>query len=113
MSKLIKLLVLVFISTMSLAQSVKIEIEEYLQTDFEFIFEIKNQNFKKVVVDCQGFINNVNIELENGHKDILVLDVFECEEIHEMIVTNLSEKDSACLKIDFEKRWYGVTPSCE
>lgn len=113
MSKLIKLFLVLLITTASFGQSVKIDVQEYLQTDMEFIFEIKSSDYKKVIVDCQGFINNVNIELENGYKDILVLDIGECEDIHEKIVTNLSKEDSSCLKIDFEKRWYDVTPSCD
>lgn len=115
MSKLIKFFLVLLISTLSFGQSVKIDVEDYFQADenFEFIFEIKNHDYKKIIVDCQGFINNIGIELENGYKDILVLDIGECEDIHTKIMTNLTKEDSSCLKIDFDKRWYAVTPTCD
>lgn len=114
MSKLIKFFLVLLISTLSFGQSVKIDVEDYFQADenFEFIFEIKNHDYKKIIVDCQGFINNIGIELENGYKDILVLDIGECEDIHSKIVVSLQENDDACLMIDFDKRWYDVKSSC-
>lgn len=116
MSKIIKQFLMTaavcLMTSSAFASSVKISVDEYLPTNFEFIFKIKSEKFSNVKVDCQGFINNVEVQFLNGDKDILVLDIGECEDIHGKIITSLQENDDACLMIDFDKRWYDVKSTC-
>lgn len=113
MRKTIGLMTLLF-SLSTLAQVQSIQVEEYLSTDMDFIFEISNKNYEKVVLDCQGFINGVNLYDHHGRHDLLILDIGECEDIHVQIVQGLEKEAPVCLKVDLDRRAYQVTEDyCE
>lgn len=113
MTKTIGLILFSLISTCTLASTISINVEEYLHTDMDFIFEIKNKNYKNVFVDCQGFLNNLRVDNFDDSKNILHISHEDCEYIHEEIYTNIQESNSACLKIDFERQAFGVTKKCD
>lgn len=113
MTKTIGLLLLMASSLSIFAQTAKVNVEDYLSTDMEFIFEIQSHEYNKVILDCQGFINNVNLEFQDGSKQLMVLDIGECEDIHSKIVTGLQKDAGACLKLDFDRRAYRVDSSCD
>ena len=107
MRKLIGLLLFVF--TLSThASTLDIQVEDYLDTDFDFMFEIQNKNFERVILDCQSFINGVNLYNEDGDHAVLVLDIGECEDIHFAIVDGIKNDGPVCLSLDFNNRAYKV-----
>ncbi len=109
MGKFCRLIFVVFLSTSIFADTHYIDVEKYLSTDMDFIFEIENEYFDKVKLDCQGFINGVYMKHHNGHEQTLVLDIGECEDIHRKIVTNIRNSKSSCLFVDLERRKYSLT----
>ncbi len=113
MTKTIGLLLLMATSLSTFADTAEINVEDYLSTDMEFIFEIQNHAYSKVILDCQGFINNVNIQYTDGSSQLMVLDIGECEDIHSQIVTGLEKESGACLKLDFDRRAYRVDSTCD
>jgi hypothetical protein len=109
MRKLIGLLVFMGLSISVSASTLDIQVENYLETDFDFMFEIQNKNFDKVVLDCQSFINGVNLYGEGGEHAVLVLDIGECEDIHFSIIEGMQNDSPVCLSLDFNNRAYKVS----
>jgi len=107
MRKLIGLLTLLFVS-LTQASTLDVQVENYINTDFDYMFEIKNKNFKKVVLDCQSFINGVNLYGDQDEHAVLVLDIGECEHIHFSIIEAMEKESPVCLSLDFDNRAYQV-----
>jgi len=108
MRKLIGLLLLTLSISIN-ASTLDIQVEDYLETDFDFMFEIENKNFNKVVLDCQSFINGVNLYGDKDEHAVLVLDIGECEDIHFAIIEGMKNSSPVCLSLDFDNRAYKVS----
>ena len=109
MRKIIGLIMTILSAQVICASPLHIQVEEYLPTDMDFIFEISNENFDKVTLDCQGFINSVGLQGHNGEKEMMVLDIGECEDIHAGIVRGLQNDRPVCLSLDLDYRAYRVS----
>jgi hypothetical protein len=110
MRKLIgKMTLLLLLSAQVFAAPVKVDVEEYLPTNLDFMFIIKNKSFKKIVLDCQSFINGVNFLSHDDQKEIFMLDYGQCEDIHTQIYQAKKETGKACLMLEFEMGIYKVT----
>ncbi|EPZ49798.1 hypothetical protein M902_0454 [Bacteriovorax sp. BAL6_X] len=100
MNKIILALILTILSWSALAGVKTIEVEAYFKTDMDFMFSIKNKRYDKVILDCQGFINGLNLYSSRGH-DIFTLPGYgHCMAIHNEIIKNIKNEKKSCLVLN-------------
>lgn len=103
MKKLSVMVGLFFLSTVAIAGEInKMPMVDYLQTDMDYVFEIKTTKFDKVILDCQSFITGISFSNEGVMKHNIYLDMFECEDMVNFF--NESKRDSlpVCIGVDEE-----------
>lgn len=103
MKKITLALIVTVLSWSAQAQILKIDVESYLRTDMDFMFSIKNKAYDKIILDCQGFINGLNLYSSRGHDIFTIPGYGECIAIHETIVKNIENKKKSCLAINDEQ----------
>ncbi|MEH0862032.1 hypothetical protein [Halobacteriovorax sp. DPLXC-1] len=100
MKKILLALTLGLMAWTASAGITTIDVESYHRTDMDFMFLIKNKKYDKIVLDCQGFINGLNLYSTRGH-DIFTLPGYgHCMAIHNEIIKNIKAKKSSCLAIN-------------
>ena len=98
------LLILTSLNTLA----VDVYIEDYLTTDMDYVFEMKDSQFEKVTLDCQSFINGVNFYEDGKIAATFILDLGECEDIHYKIYTLREDGKLPILSLDFDNREYQI-----
>ncbi|MFG1500825.1 hypothetical protein ABMA70_11525 [Halobacteriovorax sp. XZX-3] len=100
MNKIILATLLSMLSWSAFSAVKTIDVEAYFKTDMDFMFSIKNKNYDKVILDCQGFINGLNLYSTRGH-DIFTLPGYgHCMAIHNEIIKNINDEKSSCLVLN-------------
>lgn len=108
MGKFCRFLFLLFLSANLYAQTFYIDIEEFNRTQMEFVMEIVDRDYERVMLDCQGFINMVSIEHYDGRRNNLVLDIGECPQIFRSIQKNINNNLPSCLETNLDNRTFNV-----
>jgi hypothetical protein len=68
----------------------------------DYMFLIKSEGYDKVILDCQSFINGLNL-FKNDEKKVFTLPSYgHCISIHKQILTNVKEESPSCIKINSE-----------
>ncbi|WP_155897213.1 hypothetical protein [Bacteriovorax sp. BSW11_IV] len=115
--KTLPLLFTLLLSTNAFAAGLNLKVDDYRPTDFEYMFEIQNSKFSKVILDCQSFINEVRFYQDSSTVlGSFMLDIQECEDIHFSIVELKEKGKTSCLRLDFDNQTYDVDEadkSCE
>lgn len=106
--KTLPLLVILFLSSNTMAQGLSLKVEDYKPTTFEYMFEIQNSRFTKVILDCQSFINEVRFYDDTNVLGSFTLDIQECEDIHLSIMDLKQIGKTSCLHLDFDNQTYEV-----
>ena len=87
----------------------KLNVDKYLQTDLDYMFEIQSQGYSSIIVDCQSFLNAVKVERDDGATIAFYLDYGQCEDIHWKIIEAKKETNQACLTLDFTDNLYDIS----
>lgn len=100
MKRIVLALTLGLMAWTASAGIVTIDVESYHRTDMDFMFLIKNKKYDKIVLDCQGFINGLNLYSTRGH-DIFTLPGYgHCMALHNEIIKNIKAKKDSCIAIN-------------
>ncbi len=102
MKKITLALLLTLMSFTTQAGIIAIDVESYHRTDMDFMFIIKNKSYDKVVLDCQGFINALNLYSTRGHDIFTIPGYGQCMAIHNEIIKNIRVKKDSCVAINDE-----------
>lgn len=81
---------------------VKTPVQDFVQTDMEFIFEIKTAKFEKITLDCQSFFNGMNFYEKGEVKTNIHLSSGLCNEMYDFFATAKVEKTPVCIGLDSE-----------
>lgn len=91
------LVILLVLVLSSFAFAVEIRVEDMtLVEGLDRSFVLKTSLPDKVVLDCQSFIQGLNIGTEN----LFLLDPDECEGLQDRIFSTISETKQHCLEVE-------------
>jgi len=76
-----------------------IPVDDYVQTDFERMFEIKSTEQHKVILDCQSFFAGLNIYNEQGLAYNHNIDHGQCFEIHNFLQDSAENSLPVCIEV--------------
>lgn len=62
-------------------------------------FELSTNHAKPVTLDCQSFLQGLYLGPRES-TEIILLDAWECEEIHHRIDRSLKDRQNHCLDVD-------------
>ncbi|WP_372651171.1 hypothetical protein [Halobacteriovorax sp.] len=98
---------LLFISCTTFAKSESLAVKNYIDTDFDAMFEIKVLQYPKVILDCQSFFHQLVVykdtSIDNEIKQSFHLDFEECYQAHEFLYMSQDKSKPVCLTLDFNQ----------
>ena len=104
MKKLISMIGLLSLMTVaaSAGELQKMPMLDLINTDMNYIFEIKTTKFDKVVLDCQSFITGMSFSNQEVEISNVYLDMFMCEEMVTFLQESKRDNLPVCIGLNAE-----------
>jgi len=107
-----KLIVLVGIMGSFALQAEQIErmtMKDYLPTEFDEMFEIKTDLYKKVILDCQGFFKGVYFYRQDKISHQIYMEEEDCKDLNQYLVDAKNQHQAICFELDAEEKILEIT----
>lgn len=80
----------------------KIEVTDYVGTEMDFMFQLKNDQYDRLILDCQSFVNNLRFENDKKVQRTIYLDNSYCTYYHLELMKIRKQDKKICLEVDSE-----------
>jgi hypothetical protein len=88
------------ITATSASEQYFVSVDDFIDTEFEAMFEIKSAEHEKVILDCQSFFAGINIYNQSGILYNQTMDHGQCYELTSFIKTSMQQNRPVCIEID-------------
>jgi hypothetical protein len=78
----------------------RMPVKDYVQTNFDFMYEIKTDNYQKIVLDCQGFIKGMRFYYNDQEERLIYMDEEVCDEANKFLSDSKVNGEPVCLELD-------------
>ena len=104
MKKLISMIGLIASMTVvaSAGELQKMPMQDLIETEMIYVFEIKTTKFDKVILDCQSFITGMSFSNDGVEKSNVYLDMFQCDELVTFLQDSKRDDLPVCIGLDDE-----------
>jgi hypothetical protein len=89
--------------------SIKTPVTNVLETDRDYVFEIATPQFKKVILDCASFINEIVFYDEKKVLYRFYLEGEDCQRMYDILTNALTNKFTACFEIESDVNTLNVS----
>lgn len=109
MKKLIVLVGIVSSFALRAEQIERMAMKDYLPTEFDEMYEIKTDAYKKVILDCQGFFKGVYFYRENKISLQVYMEEDDCKTLNQYFTDAKKQHQEICLELDADAKYLDVT----
>ena len=91
----------------------KMPMQDLIETDMIYVFEIKTTKFDKVILDCQSFITGMSFSNDGVEKSNVYLDMFQCDELVTFLQDSKRDNLPVCIGLDAEYNELNISREVE
>lgn len=105
MKKLTVLIALLAVNVASAAPEalLRMPVLDFIDTDRDYVYEIKTSAFDKVELDCQSFITGMSFIQSDEVKNNVYIDAYECEGMVNFFKQSKADGVPVCLELDTDQ----------
>lgn len=81
----------------------KMPMKDYVSTKFDYMYEIKTDNYDKIILDCQGFVKGLYFYWGGSLERQIVMEEELCDYTNEFLTKSKAEKNPVCLELNADE----------
>lgn len=78
----------------------RMPVKDYVPTELEFMYELKTDNYDKVMLDCMGFIKGMRFYYNGAEERLVYMEEEVCDEVNNYLQTSKDNNEPVCLELD-------------